>query len=281
MTNTRKLAALCGAVGFALFAISGTAAADGYEVAAPAHVDEGRKFTYSFNLGVTSDYVFRGISQTDNDPTIQGGVDVSWGILYAGWWASGLKFDAEGSILNDANVEMDWYGGIRPTWGKATFDLGVIAYTYPSASYGLEAAALGLATPELNYVELKAGVSGEIFKNFTAGFTTYYSPNYFAQTESVWTFEGVAGYTFHQVGPFTPSITGTLGYQTGGDAYSTFNGYNHYWYYNAGLALAVDKLTFDFRYWGTDASNATSDTLSCIRDLCDSRFVFSAKVVLP
>ena len=36
MTNTSKLAALCGAVGLALIAISGTAAADGYEVAAPA-----------------------------------------------------------------------------------------------------------------------------------------------------------------------------------------------------------------------------------------------------
>ena len=66
-----------------------------------------------------------------------------------------------------------------------------------------------------------------------------------------------------------------------GSSYDTWNGYSEYWYWNAGLALAVDKLTFDFRYWGTDASNATSDTLTCINDYCDSRFVFSAKVVLP
>ncbi len=53
-------------------------------------------------------------------------------------------------------------------------------------------------------------------------------------------------------------------------------------YYNAGLVLAVDKITFDFRYWGTsDASNVTSDALTCINGYCDSRFVFSAKVVLP
>jgi uncharacterized protein (TIGR02001 family) len=276
MTNASRLAALCGAVGLALIAITGTAAADGYEVAAPAAADEGRKFTYSFNIGATSDYVFRGISQTDNDPTIQGGIDLGYGILYAGWWASGLDFEAG---LNDAKVEMDWYGGIRPTWGKATFDLGVIYYTYPGSG-----PILPLVTyPDLNYVELKAGVSGEVVKNLTAGATIYWSPDYFAETGSVWTFEGVAAYTFHQVGVFTPAITGTVGYQTSSDdTYDTWNGFSDYWYYNAGLALTVEKLTFDFRYWGTsNASNAVSDTLTCINDFCDSRFVFSAKVVLP
>ncbi len=79
-------------MGLALIAISGTAAADGYEVAAPAAADEGRKFTYSFNLGATSDYVFRGVSQSDNDPALQGGVDVAYGILYAGVWASLVDF---------------------------------------------------------------------------------------------------------------------------------------------------------------------------------------------
>jgi uncharacterized protein (TIGR02001 family) len=276
MTKTSKLAALCGAAGLALIAITGTAAADGYEVAAPAAADEGRKFTYSFNIGATSDYVFRGISQTDNDPTIQGGIDLGYGILYAGWWASGLDFEAG---LNDAQVEMDWYGGIRPTWGKATFDLGVIYYTYPGSGPILPA----ITYPDLNYVELKAGVSGEVVKNLTAGGTIYWSPDYFAETGSVWTFEGVAAYTFHQVGVFVPAITGTIGYQTSSDDdYSNFNGFSDYWYYNAGLALTVEKLTFDFRYWGTsNASNAVSDTLTCINDYCGSRFVFSAKVVLP
>lgn len=70
-------------------AITGTAAADGYEAAAAAPADEGRKFTYSFNIGATSDYVFRGISQTDNDPTIQGGIDLGYGIPLR--WLVGLR----------------------------------------------------------------------------------------------------------------------------------------------------------------------------------------------
>jgi uncharacterized protein (TIGR02001 family) len=263
-------------VGLALIAISGTAAADGYEVAAPAAADEGRKFTYSFNIGVTSDYVFRGISQNDNDPTMQGGVDLAYGILYAGAWGSGINFQAG---LNDADLEVDWYGGIKPTWGPATFDFGVIYYSYPSESFFAPAAG----GPDLNYVELKAGVSGTIHEKLALGGTIYWSPDYFAETGSVWTFEGTAGYTFQQIGVFTPSVTGAVGYQTSSDAdYDAWNGFDNYWYYNAGLALAVEKLTFDFRYWGTSgASNVTSDALTCINDYCDSRFVFSAKVVLP
>ena len=79
MTGLRKFASICGAMGIALLASSAGALADGYEVAAPAPVDEGRKFAYSFNIGITSDYVFRGVSQSDNDPAVQGGADISLG----------------------------------------------------------------------------------------------------------------------------------------------------------------------------------------------------------
>ena len=123
---------MCGAVGLALCALSGAARADGYGYAAPAAPAEERKFTWSFNIDGTSDYIFRGISQTDNDPAIQGGLDASYGILYAGWWASQLDFEA---ALNDAQVEMDWYGGIRPKWHNINFDFGVIYYSYPGATY--------------------------------------------------------------------------------------------------------------------------------------------------
>ena len=212
MTHTSKLAALCGAVGLALIAISGSAAADGYEVAAPAAADEGRKFTYSFNIGATSDYIFRGVSQNDNDPTIQGGIDLGYGILYAGWWASGINFDA---IFNDADLEIDWYGGIKPTWGPATFDFGVIYYSYPGSGSDPSARRL----PDLNYVELKAGVSGNIHKDWLVGGTIYWSPDYFAETGSVWTFEGYTAYTFQQIGVFTPGHHGLVGYQTSSDDY--------------------------------------------------------------
>jgi uncharacterized protein (TIGR02001 family) len=276
MIDSRKLAAVWGAASVALMAWSSAALADGYEQysAPPPPADEGRKFTYSFNLAGTSDYVFRGISQTDNDPTVQGGIDLGYGMFYVGWWASGLDFDA---FSNDAQVEMDWYGGIKPTWRQVTFDFAALYYSYPGGSF-----VAPLTGPDLNYWEFKAGASGEVFKNFSLGGVVYWSPDYFGETGSVWTLEGNAGYTFHSVGPFTPSITGVLGYQTGDhNAFLAFNGYDNYWYWNAGLAAAVENITFDFRYWGTNASNAVSDTLTCINNYCDDRFVFSVKVAVP
>jgi uncharacterized protein (TIGR02001 family) len=276
MAESRKVTKLFGAAGAALLALSGAAIADGYEGSikdAPA--DEGRKFTYSFSITGTSDYVFRGISQTDNDPTIQGAINVGYGILYGGVWASGLDFDA---IFNDAEVEVDFYGGIKPTWGPLTFDFGVIYYAYPGEGY-LPAA---VSTPDLDYVEVKAGVSGSPFTNATLGATVYYSDDYAAETGEVWTVEGTAAYTFHAIGPFTPTVSALVGYQEGDDpAYALWNGFDDFVYWNAGLSLAVEKLTFDFRYWDTDASNTLSDTLSCINGYCDERFVFSATVALP
>ena len=279
MTDYRKLAAACGVASVALLAGTGAAVADGYETYAPPPPppqEEARKFTYSFNIAGTSDYVFRGITQNDNDPTMQGGMDFGYGILYAGGWASGINFDA---IFNDADLEIDWYGGIKPTWGIATFDFGAIYYSYPNAGYQI-APPIGF---DLNYWELKAGVSGTIHKDLALGLMVYYSPDYFAQTGSVWTVEGTGGYTFHAVGPFTPSITGVVGYQDGQDAYyEAWNGFDHYWYFNGGLVLAVEKISFDFRYWGTaDAKNAVSEAFTCINSYCDDQFVFTVKVALP
>ncbi len=183
MAESRRVVNLLGAAGVALFALTGGALADGYEgsikdaPAAPA-----REFTYSFGVTGTSDYVFRGQTQTDGDPTIQGTINLGYGILYGGVWASGLDFGggADG-IGSDAEIEVDWYGGIKPTWGKATFDFGVIYYTYPGASDSIL---------ELDYVELKAGVSGEVFDKLTAGATVYYSPEYTGETGESWVFEG-------------------------------------------------------------------------------------------
>lgn len=138
---------------------------------------------------------------------------------------------------------------------------------------------------DLNYFELKAGVSGELIKNLTAGATVYYAWDYFAETGSVWTVEGTLAYTLPAIGPVTPTISGLVGYQDGDDAeYAFFNGFDSYTYYNVGLALAIDKLTLDFRYWGTsDAENVLSKAAgaSCANNYCDDRFVFTAKVTLP
>src|SRR5690606_281944 len=69
--------ALCAAA--ASFAMAGAAAAqDGPEL--------------SYNIGVTTDYVFRGFTQTGEDPAVFGGIDLGYGMFYAGTWASSVDF---------------------------------------------------------------------------------------------------------------------------------------------------------------------------------------------
>ncbi|HWK37766.1 MAG TPA: TorF family putative porin, partial [Hyphomicrobium sp.] len=129
MAESRRVSKLCSVAGVAFLALTGSAFAGGSLKDEPKAE---REFTYSFTLTGTSDYVFRGVSQSDNDPTIQGSFGIGYGIFYAGIWATGIDWTSD----KDANIETDFYAGIKPTWGKATFDFGVIYYDYPGASNG-------------------------------------------------------------------------------------------------------------------------------------------------
>jgi uncharacterized protein (TIGR02001 family) len=86
----------------------------------------------SFNLTLTTDYRYRGISQTRLKPAIQGGVDYALpGGFYVGAWASTIKWikDAGG----EANAEVDLYGGYKGEIAKDfTYDVGFLRYQYPS-----------------------------------------------------------------------------------------------------------------------------------------------------
>ena len=197
-------------------------------------------------------------------------------MFYAGAWASGLDFgDAPAP---DAQLEVDWYAGVKPVWkhsplGEVSFDFGVIYYTYPGAT------TLG---GKLDYYELKAGYSlpSPFIKNLTTGSTFYWSPDYSGEVGSVWTSESNASYALPKIGMFDPTISGVLGYQKGntGDGFNG-GGKDHYYYWNAGLTLGVDNLAFDFRYWDTDLDPAGLCGTTTLQ--CDQRFVFSATVSVP
>jgi hypothetical protein len=82
---------------------------------------------------------------------------------------------------------------------------------------------------------------------------------------------------------FSPSITGLVGYQKGDSAAwkALFaNGSDSYVYWNAGLVLGVEAISFDIRYWDTNVSNANGFCTGAVFQ-CDSTVVFTAKVALP
>ena len=91
----------------------------------------------TFNVGVVSDYIFRGISQTHGDPAVQGGIDYVFpNGFYVGTWASNVTWVKD--YTNKGDVEVDLYGGYRSTIGSSDFgyDIGAIAYMYPGHGQG-------------------------------------------------------------------------------------------------------------------------------------------------
>jgi len=84
------------------------------------------------NVALTSDYMFRGISQTDSTPAISGGFDYSHeGGFYAGIWASNV----DSAFFSGANMEIDTYFGYGGGWGNWSYDVGFLRYNYPGTSF--------------------------------------------------------------------------------------------------------------------------------------------------
>jgi len=100
-------------------------------IAAPAIAEES-PHTFSANVGLATDYVFRGISQTDHKPAIQGGFDYSHASgLYAGTWASNVHW-VDGVSKDDNSMEWDFYAGYRGSFAEDfTYDVGGLYYYYP------------------------------------------------------------------------------------------------------------------------------------------------------
>jgi uncharacterized protein (TIGR02001 family) len=89
----------------------------------------------SYNVAVTSDYRFRGVSQNAQDPAISGGVDFTdKSGFYLGTWLSQIDFGTG----TDADIEWDLYGGYGWSGGGIDWDAGVIHYAYPGSQGSLD-----------------------------------------------------------------------------------------------------------------------------------------------
>ena len=93
----------------------------------------------SFNVSVTSDYRYRGISQTRLKPALQGGVDYAHSSgFYVGAWGSTIKWISDAG--GDADVEIDTYAGYKTeVGGGVTVDVGFLRYNYPGNDLAVSA----------------------------------------------------------------------------------------------------------------------------------------------
>ena len=207
--------------------------------------DEGTEI--SFNVGVASDYAFRGVSQTDGKAQVFAGADITSGIFYAGTWISNVDFG------DSTSAEIDGYVGVTPTAGPVSLDFGALYYGYVNQPSGAD----------YGYWEFKAAASVPAGPA-TLGAALYYTPDYSG---------GTGNATYYEVNASgSPAdkwtISGALGEQT-------FDAGGDYTTWNLGVAYAFnDNVSLDVRYTDNDIDSTCGK-------ICDSRVVATLKATFP
>jgi uncharacterized protein (TIGR02001 family) len=142
--------------------IAAAAMADAAPAAAPASA-----WTQSANLAITSNYIWRGVSQTTNGIALQGGFDVAHTSgLSAGIWASNVN--QQGPNAN--NLEVDLYANYGFKVSGVDLSVGYIAYSYQGQS--------DLNFEEINLAATYAGVTGKVSKGISSAKEYYYELGY-------------------------------------------------------------------------------------------------------
>lgn len=216
--------------------------------AAPAFAQD---VSISGNVALTTDYAFRGISQTDENPAVQGGLDASFGDsgIYVGTWASSINFGTGGG-----NLELDVYGGYKFNAGPVAMDVGVIGYLYPGAADD---------GAELDFYEVYAKPSFALSDQFTLGGALYWSPEFTGESGDALYYEVNGAFAASP----ELSFSGAVGMQTV-DTDGFFAGEDEYTTWNVGGTFSTMGLGFDLRYHGTDVDDAP---------IYDDRVVLSIK----
>jgi uncharacterized protein (TIGR02001 family) len=92
--------------------------------------------TLGYNVGVVSEYRYRGLAQTKGDPALQGGVDYAHASgLYVGAWGSSIKWIKDAGSDAKGPVELDLYGGYKFEAAGLAYDVGYLRYEYLGNTY--------------------------------------------------------------------------------------------------------------------------------------------------
>jgi uncharacterized protein (TIGR02001 family) len=221
-------------------------------------------FDISGNVALTSDYRFRGISQTDKGAAVQGGFDAAFEPgIYIGTWASNVDFDNNDNATGSyGNIEVDYYAGWAGPIGDTDFamNVGYAYYSYPEDT----------TDPKGDYGEFYIKPS---WKDLI--FSIYYSDDNYAET----------GESFYYAGDYTYSFLEdfALGLHVGysdfeNDKASTFlsNDQDSYTDYSVSLTYSVFGVDLSVAYVGTDLDEVDYfDT-----DLAEDVAVFTIKKVM-
>jgi|TARA_B110000879_G_scaffold206184_1_gene287753 uncharacterized protein (TIGR02001 family) len=208
---------ICGAVTAALFA--GTA------VAGDLSLDG--------SLAVTSDYRFRGISQSNNDVALQGSINLNHvSGLHAGVWGSSIDFNKV--EVEDATLELDYTAGYAFSVSDVAVDVGYIYYTYPNDG----------SNDNNDYGEIYAAAD---WKGANIG-VNWTDDGYAKSGKATYVF---AGYSYD----FGPVTVGAQVGETFLDTATFANGDDKYFNFEVSATVTLlEKLDVEVAYIGTDLS---------------------------
>lgn len=235
--------------------------------ATPAFADETAPpsdITITGTAAVVSQYRFRGLSQSNNQPVVQGSMTVSHssGLYVSVWGSSASSNGFNDSPIDIGGTEIDIYGGFAKDLGGVKVDVGVYGYIYPGSGNTN-------GGQNSNYVE----VYGSLAKTLgpvTAKVGVYYAPAQKVFNLSVYSPTRNNTYVYGELSsgiPGTPlSIHGHLGHSGGG-----FDYVKQYIDYTVGVSYTWKALTLDASLVGTNisksetiAANGCGTSVACL-----------------
>ena len=203
-------------------------------------------FTITGGATITSDYRFRGISQTNKRFAVQGTLGVSHSSgFYVGTWGSSI----DDYVAAGGDAEIDLYGGYKKTFDGTTVDVGVLYYYYPGSSEIISGY-------DSDFFEPYASLS-HTFGPVSAKVGAAYSPKQHAIAFGRNNREDNL-YLYGEGSIAIPNVPITVSAHVGhnnGRSLLTF-GLKDYWDWNVGAAYVWKNLTFGVSYVDTDIKDS-------------------------
>jgi uncharacterized protein (TIGR02001 family) len=234
---------------------------------APAFADgeEAASSGFSGYVTLTSDYRFRGISQSDNSAALQAAINYTHasGIFFE-VWASNVDFSE--FTDSDAAIEVDLTAGYATALTDLTdFSIKAVYYLYPDYD------AVPGDPDDINYWEFIAGLSRK-FGSTTGTLEVAWTPEYAGDSGQAWAVTGGLEFPLMDKLWFFDGLTGSghFGVQAYDDA-DPLDPIADYTFWDLGLSTSYGGITLDARYVDTDL-----DVQECGVDPCEGGMMFSA-----
>lgn len=211
---------------------------------------------FSANVAVYSDYIYRGISQTLEEPALQGGIDWSHDSgLYVGVWGSNVNFGG-----STEHVEVDVYGGYGGSIGKFGYDINLLQYLYPGVS----------SSESFDFFEITPSISYD-FGVATVGASLSYTSDNFGGSGDAYFYQATIE------APLPKGFTASANIGRWNIEDNTTFALPDYTTWGVGLSYALGSLHSKLEAFsvGVDYTDTNIDRTACGSDNCDGRAVFN------